>query len=286
MKLIQDCNLKEYNSYHLEASCKSAFFPESYNDLREFYLNDTGTRKVLLGNGNNIILARDYYPDSFLIFNKCFDRIVVRGTDLEAEAGATLGHLSEIALENSLTGMEAYYDIPSSAGGAVVMNAGASGFEIKDILTGVEYYDPGRNEFYELSRDQNGFSYRDSFFQQNPHLVVTRIYLRLKDGNKQSIRSGMDSIKLARWQKQPRDLPSAGSVFKRPKGMFVGKMVEELGLRGFAVGDAMVSQKHAGFIVNRGTASGKDILDLIEIVRNRVEEAYGIKLEIEQRVID
>lgn len=285
MKVIENLNLKNYNAYQIESYCSKAYFPESINDFFYLLSNETSDRKIIIGNGNNIILSKDYYEEAFIIINGCFDSIEVEGTVVQAEAGTTLLQLSKVALENDLTGFEIFYDIPSSVGGAVVMNAGSKAGEIKDILLKVQYLDLTDNQIREISKNEISFEYRNSFFQRNPDKIVLKAWFHLKKGYKEEIESLMERIKRERWEKQPREYPNCGSVFKRPPGRFVGPMLDELGLKGYSVGGAKISEKHSGFIVNMGNASGRDILDLIRFAQDKVKEKFRVVLEVEQRII-
>ena len=202
-----------------------------------------------------------------------------------AEAGSTLLQVSETALKNKLTGFEIFYDIPGSIGGAIVMNAGTKEGEIKDILIKVRYFDLADMQIKEIVEEDIGFGYRDSFFQRNPDKIVLKAWFRLKPGNFEEIKAKMEETRQIRWAKQPREFPNCGSVFKRPPGRYVGPMIDELGLKGFAIGGAKISEKHSGFIVNTGNATGKDILAVISEVQRRIKDKFGINLEIEQRIL-
>jgi UDP-N-acetylmuramate dehydrogenase len=193
--------------------------------------------------------------------------------------------ISEQALILGLSGLEIFYDIPSSLGGAVVMNAGASGEEIKDVLVKVRYLDLADMQIKEIHQEEMGFEYRNSFFQRHTDKVVLKVWLQLQPAEKTVISKKMQNIRDQRWAKQPRNYPNAGSVFKRPKGFYVGAMMDELGLKGLTVGGAKVSEKHGGFIVNFNNASGEDVLNLIHQVQNKVLASFGVELEIEQRII-
>lgn len=276
-------SLIDYNAYRINATCSKAWFPESENDLQEVIQQNK--KCIIIGNGNNIILSKDYYDEEFIILNGCFDKFIINDTEIEAEAGATLLQLSEAALLHNLTGMEIFYDIPSSVGGAVVMNAGTKEGEIKDILIKVRYLDLRDNQVKEIVKEDIGFEYRNSFFQKHPDKIVLKAWFKLKKGNFEKIKARMDGTKQARWAKQPRNYPNCGSVFKRPPGRFVGPMLDELGLKGFAIGGAKISEKHSGFIVNKGNATGRDILAVINEVQKRVKEKFGVDLEVEQRII-
>ena len=285
MKVFHNFDLKNYNSYHLEAVCRTAYFPESDEDIRELF-GDRQSSKILLGGGYNVILSQRYYDADFVIFSGNYNAISLLENDrILCEAGADLKTLSEFALEQRLSGLEIYYDIPSSLGGAVVMNAGAGGEDINGLLERVWFYNPATDAIETASAEEVGFEYRNSLFQQNPSLTVCRALLKLKPGDPVVIRAKMESTRETRWAKQPRDYPNAGSVFKRPPGRYVGPMLDELGLKGYQVGGAKVSEKHSGFIVNTGNASGEDILILISDIKAQVKDMFGVDLEVEQRII-
>lgn len=283
MKSLKNFKLTNYNSYQLNAICSIVFFPNDENELIQ--LCKSKINQIILGNGNNIIFSREWYDEPFIIFNGNFDKIEVTGQEIITEAGATLLQLSELALEHHLTGAEMFYDIPSSVGGAVVMNAGASGEEIKDILVKVRYLDLADMKVKEIQKDEIGYEYRNSFFQKNTDKIVLKAWFQLKQGDPKAINEKMETIKQQRWAKQPRDYPNCGSVFKRPKGFYVGAMIEELGLKGFAIGGAQISEKHGGFIINKGNATGQDILEIIKVVKQKVKNRFGVELEVEQRII-
>lgn len=285
MKIIKNFSLLNYNSYRLNAFCKKAYFPENETELLALFREHPQTHKIILGNGNNIILNKEYYNEDFIIFNGCFDKVEINGNEIKAEAGATMLQLSETALAHSLSGFEIFYDIPSSVGGAVVMNAGTKEGEIKDLLLKVRYLDLADLDIKEISRDEISFEYRNSFFQKHADKLVLKAWFRLTPGMPDEIKTKMEQAKQARWDKQPRDYPNCGSVFKRPTGRFVGPMLDELGMKGFTIGGAKISEKHSGFIVNTGNATGQDILTIISEAQKKVKEKFGVVLEVEQRII-
>lgn len=282
---ILDFNLKYYNAYCIDSVCSKAWFPNSEDELTAIYKENTDKKLIILGNGNNIILSKEYYEEEFIILNGCFEKITIKGEKLIAEAGATLKQLSETALQQSLSGLEIFYDIPSSIGGAVVMNAGTKDGEIKDYLEKVRYFDLVDLTVKEITNDKIGFEYRNSFFQKNKDKIVLKAWFRLEQGHKEEIKDNMEKYKEIRWSKQPREFPNCGSVFKRPAGRFVGPMLDELGMKRFTIGGAQISEKHSGFIVNTGNATGRDILEVIAEAQKRVKEKFNIDLEIEQRII-
>lgn len=284
MIIYDNFDLTNYNSYRLKATCRRAMFPECENDIVEFFASGN-TGKIVLGSGHNIILSKEFYEEDFLIFNGNFNEILIHDTVLEAESGAFMLDLANVALHNSLSGVEIFCDIPSSLGGAVVMNAGASGEEIKDVLIKVRYLDLVDLSIREIKQEDIGFEYRNSFFQRHRDKIVLKAWLQLQPGSQEAIRSKMEAVKSARDAKQPKEFPNAGSVFKRPKGYYVGAMIEELNLKGFAVGGAKVSEKHGGFIVNYRNATGSDIIALIDIIKQKIQDRFGVDLEVEQRII-
>lgn len=285
MKIFENFNLVNYNSYRLNSICSKAYFPENEEDLIDLYNKELKRPIIIIGNGNNIILSKDSYEEQFIILNGCFNKIEVIGNEIIAEAGATMLQLCDIAIKHSLSGFEIFYDIPSSVGGAVVMNAGANGEEIKDLLIKVRYLDLKDFQIKEISRDEIGFEYRNSFFQKHIDKIVLKAWFWLTISNPIAIRTKMEQTKQIRWKKQPREYPNCGSVFKRPTDHFVGPMLDELGLKGFTIGGAKISEKHSGFIVNIESATGADILAIIKETQKRVKEKFDVELEVEQKII-
>jgi len=285
MNTKSNFNLSNYNAYCINAVCAKAWFPDNDTDLLEVFSQNKNKRLIILGNGNNIILSKKYYEEEFIILNGCFNKVSVNNTEIEAEAGATLLQLSESALKHHLTGLEIFYDIPSSVGGAVVMNAGTKEGEIKDILVKVRYLDLGDMQIKEIAKEDLGFEYRNSFFQKNTDKIVLKAWFQLEKGIPEQIKAKMEKTKQTRWAKQPREYPNCGSVFKRPPGRFVGPMLDELDMKGFTIGGATISEKHSGFIVNTGNATGKDILAVIAEAQKRVKEKFDVDLDVEQRII-
>ena len=286
MTFFEDFNLTDYNSYRIQAFCKRAYFPTCETDFIDIYKQHEQDDIIVIGGGWNIILSKPYYEKVFIIVGHRFSTIKRKNDkEIECEAGADTKSFSEFALAHSLTGAEIFYDIPSSIGGAVVMNAGASGEEIKDILSSVRYLDIDDMRIKNVINQDIGFEYRNSIFQRNNGKIVLSASFRLASGTPDEIRRKMESVKVARWNKQPRNFPNAGSVFKRPPGYYVGAMIEELDLKGYTIGGAQISKKHGGFIINLGNATGADILAIIQEVSTQVKERFKIDLEIEQRII-
>lgn len=285
MQVYNDFDLKQYNSYRVKSRCKTAYFPKNEDDVVELYKSKQAF--ILLGSGHNLILSKTYYDANFIIFNGNFDSVEIDENlkVISAEAGATILEVSEIAEKHGLTGVEFFYDIPSSVGGAVVMNAGTKEGETKNILQKVRYLDLNDMRVKEKINEDLELEYRNSMFQKQKDKIILKAWFQLSPGNPSIIRKVMDASKARRWSKQPREYPNSGSVFKRPPGKFVGPMLDELGLKGFIAGGAQVSKKHSGFIVNVDNATGSDILNVIKHVQNKVKENFNINLEVEQRII-
>ena len=235
---------------------------------------------TVIGNGSNLLVAQGGYGGCIVCFGSGCDGITTDGTTITAEAGAMLAKIAYMAYQNSLTGLEFASGIPGSLGGAVVMNAGAYGGEMKDIITSVDLFDTVTCQKVTLAVDEMQFGYRTSIVKQHPYIVISAT-MKLDAGDGSAIKARMDELSVARRTKQPLEYPSAGSTFKRPEGYFAGKLIEDAGLKGFSVGDAQVSEKHCGFIINKGKASAGDILKLINTVRDRVFEHSGVMLEPE-----
>jgi UDP-N-acetylmuramate dehydrogenase len=286
MKILENFDLTNYNSYRIQSKCRVAYFPTCAEDFIKIYSNHKQDEIVTIGGGWNIILSKAYYEKAFLIVGDSFSSIKKIGDDvIECESGANTKNFSEFALANALSGVEIFYDIPSSIGGAVVMNAGASGEEIKDVLIKVSYLDLQDMQTKEIENKDIGFHYRNSFFQKNTDKIVLKAWFQLRVGDPTSISQKMEHIKEARWAKQPKNLPNAGSVFKRPKGYYVGAIIDELELKGYTVGGAQISKKHGGFIVNFNEAKGQDIIDIIKHVQQLTKQKFNVDLEVEQRII-
>lgn len=285
MRIYDNFDLTKYNSYRIKSECKKAYFPESEDDIVELYKLNKDF--ILLGSGHNIVFSKDYYSENFVIFNGNFNTVEVDKSSgiISAESGATILDVSIAAEENSLTGVEFFYDIPSSVGGAVVMNAGTKEGETKNILQRVRYLDLNDLIIKEKMNEDLELEYRNSYFQKNTNKIILKAWFQLEAGNRKLIRKIMDESKDRRWARQPREYPNSGSVFKRPPGKFVGPMLDELGFKGYTIGGAQVSKKHSGFIVNIGNATGKDILELIKYVQEKVLQKFKVNLEVEQRII-
>lgn len=232
-----------------------------------------------LGNGSNLLVGDNGYRGVIIQIFKNYSDIIIEGTQITAKAGALLSKVAKKALHAELTGFEFASGIPGTIGGAVVMNAGAYGGEMKDvILSATVMTQEGR--IIKLSNQELQLGYRTSLVARQNDIVL-EVRLGLKKGNPDEIRDLMEELKNKRVTKQPLEYPSAGSTFKRPEGYFAGKLIMDAGLKGFSVGDAQVSEKHCGFVINKGDASARDIVALMDEVTGRVKEQFGVTLEPE-----
>lgn len=237
---------------------------------------------TLLGNGSNVVV-RDGGIRGIVMQLKHLNEIRVDGTRMIAQGGANIKDASRIALEHSLTGLEFACGIPGSIGGAMVMNAGAYGGEVKEVVEYVTVVTL-KGDVRTLTKDELQLGYRTSILSKTKDVVVEAVF-QLKEGNKEEIKAKMDDFTHQRESKQPLEYPSVGSVFKRPPGYYAGKLIQDSGLQGKGVGGAEVSTKHAGFIINKNNATAKDYIATIEMVRKKVKETFGVELELEAKII-
>lgn len=238
---------------------------------------------TVIGNGSNLLVGDGGIRGVVLEIGKQMSEISIEGTKITAGAGAMLSAIASKAAAQELTGLEFASGIPGSLGGAVVMNAGAYGGEMKDVLTEVTVLTP-EGMFLTLPVAELDLSYRHSIIPERGYLVVSAV-LELHLGKAEEIRAVMEDLKEKRVSKQPLEYPSAGSTFKRPEGYFAGKLIQDAGLRGFQVGGAQVSEKHCGFVINRDQATSADICNLMEQVSEIVFEKFGVHLEAEVKKI-
>ena len=244
-----------------------------------------GTDVFILGKGSNLLVSDDGISDKVVIHlsTDFADMKLIDDTTIEVQAGASLASLCKFALAHSLTGLEFAYGIPGSCGGAAYMNAGAYGGEMKDVVTKVNHIDRDGN-LGSYSGEELKFAYRKSAYT-NTDLIITSLVLKLDKGDKAEIEAKMTDIMGRRVEKQPLEYPSAGSVFKRPEGYFAGALIEQSNLKGKRIGGAMVSEKHAGFIINYDEATTTDVINLIKHCQKTVYEKFGVNLETEIKFV-
>ena len=265
------------------AGGNAAFYvtPESEEQIVALVRALKGTKYMFMGNGSNLLFTDKGYDGVVVEIGSRYSQITVEGNNIIAESGALLSKVANVALEHGLGGMEFAAGIPGSIGGAVVMNAGAYGGEMKDIVSLSICVDEKGNVF---EVEDHEFSYRHSIFSHK-NLLVLKTVLRLQPKNKDEIKAEMVELNKRRKDKQPLEYPSAGSTFKRPEGYFAGKLVEDAGLKGYRVGGAMVSEKHAGFVINYDNATATDILNLMEHIKSEVYMRFGVELEAEVKIV-
>ena len=245
------------------------------------YLNTNNIKNTLLGRGSNVVISDDGY-DGVLVSLSNLDGITVDGWNLDlVSAGTSMLTLATTAQKHGLSGVEFAHGIPGSVGGAIYMNAGAYGGEMSQVVKQVVCYDKELGKIVDFDVSECNFSYRHSVFQENKNLIILYVKMELVGGNPDEIRAKMDVLRASRLEKQPLEYPSAGSTFKRPEGYFAGKLIEDAGLKGYAIGGAQVSEKHAGFVINRGGATANDIKQLVEYIQKEVKEKFGVSLECE-----
>lgn len=237
----------------------------------------------ILGNGSNLLVSDDGYRGMIINIMDNMDSVTVDGRIITAQAGAMLVRVSVMARDNALTGLEFASGIPGTIGGAVYMNAGAYGGEMKNVVKTVRAIDEyGR--IYELDSEKMDFSYRHSIVEERK-LIVLEVALELEHGSREAIDDRMKELAEARRSKQPLEYPSAGSTFKRPEGYFAGKLIMDAGLRGYSVGGAQVAEKHCGFVINKGGATASDVVELIRDVQHDVDDKFGVTLEPEVKML-
>lgn len=238
---------------------------------------------AVIGNGSNLLVSDTGYRGVIIQIGRNLNQVSVNGEEIRAQAGAMLSVIAKTALSESLTGFEFASGIPGTLGGAAVMNAGAYGGEMKDVLTEVTVL-TREGEIRTVPAEKLEMGYRTSLAAKNGWIILEAV-LKFQKGDAEAIRGRMEELKMQRVTKQPLDLPSAGSTFKRPEGYFAGKLIMDAGLRGFTVGGAQISEKHCGFVVNKGGATAEDVRNLICAVQKKVQEDAGVKLEPEVKFL-
>lgn len=247
------------------------------------YFENVGVEYFVLGKGSNLLVGDKGYPGVILQISDACQQIEAEENRLQVQAGAALSKVALFAMERGLEGLEFAAGIPGTVGGGVVMNAGAYGGEMKQVVESVRVLS-SEGEILTLDNDTMEFGYRTSIIR-NRNFTVLSVTFRLREGNREEIRARIEDFQKRRMEKQPLNYPSAGSTFKRPEGYFAGKLIQDAGLKGVSVGGAQVSTLHSGFVINRGGATATDILQLIALIQNRVYDQFGVMLEPEVRII-
>ncbi len=276
--------LKNACTFRIGGACRLAVFPKNTNELAQtIILTDMHELEYFIcGKGSNTLFC-DGYIDKIIIFTNNCNKLVINNDLAIAASGVGLIHLAGIVADNGLSGLEFASGIPGSVGGSVYMNAGAYGSCIADVVTKSKALNRISGEIITVTEHE--FDYRSSIYKSNKSLVCLEAEFKLFSADNKAVRQKMRELSVKRRSKQPLEFPSAGSYFKRPLDNFAGKLIEDCGLKGTRIGDAEVSEKHAGFIINRGNASFSDVMQLEELVRQKVLSTYGIELEREVEII-
>lgn len=277
--------MKHHTTFNIGGPADVLVLPRSITDICKTvsFCRENDLPLVLLGQGSNVLVRDKGIRGIVIKLGHDFNRFSIAGLEIYAEAGMNLSVLATEAAQHGLSGLEFAEGIPGSLGGAIVMNAGAYDGEMKDLVHEVLAVDSSGN-LKTFIREQVKFAYRSSIFQAGEYIVVAA-RLHLKHGNIDQIFKTMHNNALRRREKQPLEHPSAGSTFRRPEGFYVGPLIEDLGLKGFAIGGAQVSSKHAGFIVNKGNATAEDVLNLIHYIQEKTREKHGIDLWPEIKIV-
>lgn len=273
--------MKKHTTFRIGGEADCFVCVENTLQLKEVqaYLQSLQIPYYVLGNGSNLLVSDEGYRGVIIEIADKMSDIRVEGNYIVAQAGALMSKIAHVALENGLTGFEFAAGIPGTIGGGVVMNAGAYGGELKDVITTVEVINRD-GEILLLDNAAMEFGYRTSILKKQPY-IVTEVKIALQEGAREDIKATMDDLGKKRREKQPLEFPSAGSTFKRPEGHFAGALIMNAGLRGFQVGDAQVSEKHCGFVINKGNATAEDVRELIRQVQKEVKAQFDVDLEPE-----
>lgn len=285
-EILVDSPMSRQTSFKVGGNADIIAFPKTEKALADIIkkAKDNNINCLIIGNGSNLLI-KDCGIRGIVIKTTAMNPdIVIDGDYIRCSAGTSLSKLCTAALEHSLTGLEFAYGIPGTVGGAIFMNAGAYGGEIKDVLSAVNHITP-QLDIENIKAENLGLSYRKSFYSDNPGYIISSAEFRLEKGDKSEIKAKMDELIGRRKDKQPLEFPSAGSTFKRPEGYFAGALIEQCGLKGYRIGGAEVSEKHAGFIINRYSGTASDVLELIDFVKRTVKENTGVTLEPEVKII-
>jgi len=283
--VLTDEPMKQHTTFKIGGPADYFLVPETGEEVGEIIkiCRKTDTPYFILGNGSNLLVGDGGYRGAVIQVYRNMSAVTVEGTTITAQAGALLSAVAAAAKNASLTGFEFAGGIPGTVGGAAVMNAGAYGGEMKDVLVEVTVMD-AEGKIFAISAEKLELGYRTSVIKKAGYIVL-EAKIRLKEGDQEAIRERMKELTIQRTTKQPLEYPSAGSTFKRPEGYFAGKLVMDSGLRGYQVGGARISEKHCGFVINAGDATAKDVRTLMDNVRDIVYEKYGVTLEPEVKFL-
>lgn len=279
--VLIDEPMKKHTTFRIGGSADYYVLPKTIEEVQQVVeaCKEAEIPYYVLGNGSNLLVSDKGYRGVIIQLYRNLNQIEVEGTKIRAQVGALLSQIAGEALRHCLTGFEFAAGIPGTLGGAVVMNAGAYGGEMKDVLQEVTALSKD-GEIKVLSREELNLGYRTSVIGREGYIALEAV-IALKEGKEETIWATMEDLKERRTTKQPLEYPSAGSTFKRPEGYFAGKLIQDTGLRGFSVGGAQVSEKHCGFVINKDNATAQDVIELMKEVSDRVEAKFGVPLEPE-----
>ena len=286
LKVEKNKNLAEFASFKVGGPADIFLTPQNIKAVKKLMpaVIESKLPYFILGKGSNLIISDKGYR-GIIIYTGELNSYQIESNQIEAQTGLELKEIADLALENSLSGFEFAAGIPGSLGGALFMNAGAYGGEIKDVILKAKFVNQN-GQLIELDKSDLKLAYRTSILQEdNPDWIAVNVSLELIKSAPAKIKAKMEDLHQRRWSKQPMELPSAGSIFKRPPGHYTGPLIEKAKMKGYQIGGAQVSTKHAGFIVNKGNASSEDIINLIEKVKVEVYKISGVHLEVEPRFL-
>lgn len=287
MEYYEQANLKRYNTYRVETICNYLVIPKDREELRILlkYLVEHEEKYIVLGNGSNVIFKEALYDGVVILLHK-LNKVNIDDDTVNVEAGYSLQRLAVECCNMGLSGLEFACGIPGFMGASIAMNAGAYNSSLAEVVESVEVINPDF-EIVTMTNSDLEFGYRDSFFKKNKGYVIISAVLKLERGSKEEILEKISKRRVKRLETQPLDMPSAGSVFRNPKDMPAsGALIEQCGLKGYDIGGAMISDKHANFIVNKGGATGRDIVKLIDKAKTEVKNQFGVDLVLEQIIVD
>ena len=285
-EVIENAPMNKHTSFKTGGNADLLIIPASIDSLQEIIkkCKELNVKPFVMGNGSNLLVTDNGYKGIIIKIGSQLSEIkMLDDNTIYCESGVMMKTICNFALENSLSGLEFAFGIPGNLGGAVYMNAGAYGGEMKDVLYSCTHIDTDGN-IGVLTKDELDLGYRRSAYTDNGYTIISAV-LKLQKGDKTEIKEAMNDKLQRRKDKQPLEFPSAGSTFKRPEGYFAGALIEDCNLKGYTIGGAQVSEKHAGFVINRGGATSTDILNLIKYIQDTVFEKHGVKLETEVKII-
>ena len=286
-KVLNDVDLTSYNTYHLKSIAKMVVIPSNIEELKRIisYIKDNNIKYLILGNGSNVILAFDYF-DGIIISLKELNNIIIKDNIVTADCGVMLPKLVAQTIDNNLKGLEWAAGIPGTLGGSIHGNAGAYLHEIMEYVISVDVLDENNN-IITLNKDDITYSYRNTMFKESNKYVIISAKLLLENGNKEESINLINDRRERRMSTQPLEYPSAGSVFRNPnKEHPAGLLIEESNLKGYKIGGAKISDKHANFIINEENATYQNVIDLINLAKEKVKNNYDIELICEQEIIE